>query len=52
MNKLSTVLAAILVVFNLSAHAATQRGQDRGDVVETRRRPEIWLCMGNRVFVL
>jgi len=52
MNRLSSVLAVILVTFNLWAHAASGLNSNRGDVAETRRRPEIWLCMRNRVFDL
>jgi len=48
MNRLNTVVAVTLVALSLSAHAAPRRG----GVGETRRRPEVWLCMGNGVFDL
>jgi hypothetical protein len=50
------VVAVTLVAFGLSTYATARQNSGRGDVArpadETHARPEVWLCMGNRVFDL
>ncbi len=50
------VVAVILVSFGLSVYATPRQDPGRSDVArlvdEAHARPEVWLCMGNRVFDL